>query len=186
MFALTQGCATAPPARRDNLCAIFAEKPVWHQASRRAAARWGGPLAIPMAIIYHESGFRADVKPPVRFFLGIIPIGRGSSAYGYPQAQNPAWGDYQREAGSFFSDRDDFADAVDFVQWYMYKSRKINGVSQADAYRQYLNYHEGWRGYARGTYRAKPGLLATARRVEVTAKRYGAQYRDCQKQLDAR
>ncbi len=182
---LLGGCATAPPAHRDNLCDLFAERPAWYEASVKAAERWGGPIQTPLAIIHHESGFRADARPRMRYFLWLIPIGRGSSAYGYPQAQDPAWEDYQREAGSWFSDRDDFADAVDFVQWYMYKTAKINAVPQTDAYAQYLNYHEGWRGYRSGAYRRNARLRANARGVAARAQRYGAQYRACRQRLDA-
>ena len=27
------GCATAPPSNPDNICAIFREKPEWHDAA---------------------------------------------------------------------------------------------------------------------------------------------------------
>lgn len=183
---LLGGCASAPPVHRDNLCDLFTERPAWYEASLKAAKRWGGPIQTPLAIIHHESGFRADAKPRMRYFLWLIPIGRASSAYGYPQAQDPAWEDYQREAGSWFSDRDDFADAVDFVQWYMYKTAKINGVPQTDTYAQYLNYHEGWRGYRSGAHRRNANLRAIARGVAARAQRYGAQYRTCRQRLDAR
>ena len=79
-----------------------------------------------------------DAKPPMRWFL-FIPYGRGSSAYGYAQAQDPVWEDYLDEAGSFFSDRDDFVDALDFIAWYMTKTKEANGIALSDAYNQYLN-----------------------------------------------
>jgi len=116
---LSYGCATAPPEEPDNICEIFREKEDWHDASVSASKRWGGPVHLPMAIMYQESAFREDARPPMRYFLGFIPTGRGSSAYGYSQAQTPAWSDYQRESGNSWADRDDFEDAVDFVQWYM-------------------------------------------------------------------
>ena len=178
-----EGCTTAPPHEPDDLCAIFGEKRAWYTAARDAEKRWGAPLAIPMAIMYQESGFRAKARPPIRWFLGIIPIGRGSSAYGYSQAQSPAWGDYQRESGNGWSDRDDFADAMDFVQWYIDKTQRMNGVAKTDAYALYLNYHEGWGGYRRGSYRGNSALIGVAHKVEARAARYGQQYAGCRKRL---
>ena len=142
---LMAGCASAPE-KIDNICDIFTEKRSWYKAARSSSKRWGGPITVPMAIMYQESKFQHDARPPMRYFLWIIPYGRASSAYGYAQVKTGTWGDYQKDAGSMFSDRDDFGDAVDFVFWYMDKSQKRNGVSKWDAYNQYLNYHEGHGG----------------------------------------
>jgi len=183
-IALLGGCASAPPRNADDICEVFREKRDWHKASRKAEQRWGTPVHIPMAIMYQESGYRAKARPPMRYFLGFIPRGRSSSAFGYAQAQTPAWSDYQRESGNDWSSRDNFADAVDFVQWYIDKSHRINGVAKTDVHAQYLNYHEGWGGYRRGSYRAKPALDQTARRVEQRAARYAAQYASCRDELE--
>lgn len=177
------GCASAPPREPDDLCAIFRERRGWHDAAREAEARWGAPLALPMAILYQESGFRAKARPPMRFFLGLVPLGRGSSAYGYAQAQGPAWNDYRRESGNGWAGRSDFDDAIDFVQWYIHKSHRTNGIAKTDGFRQYLNYHEGWTGYRRGHWRGNAGLLAAARRVEARAARYARQYAGCRHEL---
>jgi hypothetical protein len=182
-LACLGGCASGPPSRPDDLCAIFAEKPSWHAAARDAEERWGAPLAIPMAILYQESGFRADARPPRRWFLGFIPLGRPSNAYGYPQAKPAAWKDYRNESGNGWAERDDFGDAMDFVQWYIDKSHRLNGTARTDAYALYLNYHEGWGGYRRGSWKGKGPLMATARKVETRAKRYGQQYAGCREEL---
>ena len=55
--------------------------------------------------------------------------GRVSSAYGYAQAKDETWADYKREAGGWGASRDDFADALDFMGWYIQKSQRVNGVS---------------------------------------------------------
>ena len=94
----------------------------------------------------------------MQYFLWIIPTGRASSAYGYSQAKTMTWSDYIRESKNSGADRDDFDDAIDFMGWFAYKTHKINGVSKWDAYGQYLNYHEGWGGYKRGTYKKKKWL----------------------------
>jgi hypothetical protein len=180
---LVTGCASGPPREPDDLCAIFREKPDWHEAAQDSEKRWGAPLGIPMAFLYQESGFRAKARPPMHWFLGFIPVGRGSSAYGFSQAQTPAWKEYQQESGNGWSDRDEFADAMDFVQWYIDKTQRLNRVSKTDAYDQYLNYHEGWGGYRRSSYRGKPQLVALARKVETRAARYQKQYAGCREEL---
>lgn len=180
---LLDGCASAP-TRPNNICDIFEEKPGWYRATTSAAKRWGGPVYVPLAIMYQESSFINDAKPPIRWFLGFIPYGRGSSAYGYAQVKDATWRDYRREAGSVFSDRDDFADAIDFIFWYMDKSQRLNGVSKWDARNQYLNYHEGHGGYGRGSYKNKAWLLNVAEQVDRRSKTYAAQYSQCKKQLD--
>jgi hypothetical protein len=138
-----------------------------------------------MAIMYQESRFQYDAQPPMEYFLWIIPIGRASDAYGYSQAKTPVWGEYQDDAGSMFSERDDFEDAIDFVGWYMNRTSKINKVSKWDAYAQYLNYHEGHGGYRRGSYKSKAWLQQVARKVEARSKRYGQQYWGCKDDLAA-
>ncbi|PCJ38434.1 MAG: hypothetical protein COA75_00925 [Cellvibrionales bacterium] len=180
---LVTGCAS-PPAKPNNICDIFTEKRSWYKAAMSSSKRWGGPVSVPMAIMYQESGFKHDAKPPMRYFLWIIPYGRASSAYGYAQVKTGTWGDYQKDAGSMFSDRDDFGDAMDFVFWYMDKSQKRNGVSKWDAYNQYLNYHEGHGGFARGSYKKKAWLKGVARKVERRSKTYSAQFGQCKKSLE--
>jgi hypothetical protein len=181
---MLSACATAPPEHPNNLCKIFDEKPDWYDAALDARERWGVPVHIPMAIMYQESSFKYDAAPPMQYFLGFIPIGRASDAYGYSQAKTPVWGEYVDDAGSAFSDRDDFEDAIDFVGWYMNRSSKINKVSKWDAYAQYLNYHEGHGGYRRGSYNKKPWLKKVARKVEARAKKYSEQYWTCKEDLD--
>ena len=56
---------------------------------------------------------------------------------------------------------------------------RVNGVPLHDAYNQYLAYHEGKAGYARGTYRAKSWLPEVARDVQAWAARYDAPAAAC-------
>ena len=170
--------STSRPANPEDLCAIFQEKSDWYEATLDMTKKWGTPPQVPMAMMYQESSFRYDAQPPMRYFL-FIPLGRPSSAYGFAQVKDETWADYQRETGNRWADRDDFADAIDFMGWYTAKAQKVNGVSKWDAYRQYLNYHEGWGGYRRGTYKQKAWLMRTAQKVEARSRRYAAQYRQC-------
>lgn len=177
-------CATPPPKNPDNICAIFFEHRDWYDSSKDMKEAWGTPIHVPLAMMYQESSFKHDAQPPMQYFW-FIPIGRASDAYGYAQAKTMTWDDYQRETGNSWADRDDFADAIDFMGWFTAKTYKINGVSKWDAYGQYLNYHEGWGGYKHKSYKKKPWLIKVSRKVDRRSKRYAAQLRGCQENLDS-
>jgi len=179
------GCATAPPNQPDNLCRIFQEKSGWYKAANKSEQRWGAPIPLQMAIIYHESAFVANARPPRGRLLWIIPWKRPSSAYGYTPALDSTWDMYVREAGSRWASRRDFADATDFVGWYIDKSAAMLGIAKTDAYSQYLAYHEGQGGYRRGSYRGKPRVRNTARRVAARSAKYGRQLQTCRAELEA-
>lgn len=172
------GCTTSRPTNINDLCSIFKEKPDWYDEAKDANKKWGTPIHVLMAIMRQESGFVADAQPPMQYFL-FIPIGRASSAYGYPQAQDPVWGEYKDQAGGMFSSRDDFGDSIDFIGWYTNQSQKRNGISKWDAYNQYLNYHEGWGGYSRKTYKSKTWLINVAKKVASRAAEYSIQLKKC-------
>ena len=179
------GCASkAKPKNIDNVCAIFKDKPHWYRAAKKSAERWGGPIHVPMSIMYQESSFRAGAKPKMQYFLWVIPTGRPSNAYGYAQALKSTWKEYEKAVGSRSPDRDDFRDAIDFVFWYMNTTHQRNGISKWDAYGNYLNYHEGQGGYSRGTHLKKQWLLNTAKRVDARSKRYATQLGQCRSELD--
>ncbi|WP_440903949.1 hypothetical protein ACMZOO_14100 [Catenovulum sp. SX2] len=183
--AILAGCATSPPQKPDDLCEIFYEHRDWYDAAADARDKWGVPIHIPMAMMYQESSFKSDAQPPMEYFLGFIPIGRASSAYGYSQAKTMTWDDYKRETGNGWADRDDFEDAIDFMGWFIYKTHKINGVSKWDANKQYLNYHEGWGGYRKKTYNKKKWLQNVALKVQRRAETYGAQLKRCEEDLQS-
>lgn len=183
---LISACATKPqPRTTSNICEIFKENPSWYRSAKRSVAKRGGNLHVPMAIIYQESSFKAKARPPMNYFLGFIPIGRASNAYGYAQALKSTWAEYERDAGSKWRSRDNFGDAFDFVLWYMNNSQQRNSVSKWDAYAHYLNYHEGQGGYARGSYHSKIWLVNTAKKVDARAKHYAAQLSGCRAHLDS-
>ncbi|MEE2000972.1 hypothetical protein QWY20_05860 [Alkalimonas sp. MEB108] len=180
---LLAGCSTPPPQNSSNICDIFKEHRSWYKAAANTRDKWGVPIHVPMSMMFQESSFRHNARPPMRYFLGFIPYGRASSAYGYSQAKTETWADYQRETNRRFASRSNFADAIDFMGWYMDKTHRINGVSKWDAYNQYLNYHEGWGGFQRGTYRNKTWLISVARRVDDRAQMYATQLASCEKEL---
>ena len=173
---------TNRPDNPENICDIFRQNSDWYEAALDMQTRWRVPLTVSMAMMYQESGFRHDAKPPMDYFL-FIPLGRRSSAYGYAQVKDETWGDYKDQTGNSWADRDDFADAIDFMGWYSYKTSRVNKVAPSDAYNQYLNYHEGWGGFRRGTHYQKRWLLKTSRVVDARAKRYAVQFQQCRSSL---
>ena len=181
---LLSSCATPPPQNPDNICEIFKEHRAWYEAAKETQEKWGVPVHVPIAMMYQESSFRHNAAPPMEYFLGFIPIGRTSSAYGYAQAKTMTWDDYLKETDNGWADRDDFEDAMDFMGWFIYKTHKINGVSKWDANKQYLNYHEGWGGYHRGSHYKKKWLLRVAKKVNNRSIKYAKQYKSCKKELD--
>ncbi|RUO19268.1 hypothetical protein CWE08_09770 [Aliidiomarina iranensis] len=184
LVVITAGCATAPPREPDNICNIFEERRDWWRAAKDMNKEWGVPIHVPMSIMYQESSFKHNAAPPRKYFLGFIPWGRISDAYGYAQAKTMTWDDYIRETGKRRARRDNFDDAIDFIGWFMDKSQRINGVSKWDAYAQYLNYHEGWGGYQRQTYLQKEWLVQVARRVDARAITYAQQLNQCEEKLN--
>lgn len=172
----------APPRNPEDLCAIFGEKREWYLSARQAQADWGVPEAVQMAIIYQESSFRARARPRRRI-LWIFPGPRRSSAYGYAQALDSTWAQFQRDTDQPRAGRHRFADVTQFVGWYAGEIHRLTGIAHDDAYRLYLAYHEGPGGYARGTYTKKAWLMQTARKVEARAARYQRQYDACQDRL---
>lgn len=177
------GCATAPPQNQSNLCEIFREKPSWYDDAVDMQEEWGTPIQVAMAFVKQESSFRHDARPPKDYLLGFIPWGRVSSAYGYAQAQDPAWEDFQK-ATNHGGSRTNFGDALMFIGWYTHETQRQLGVSKWDSYNQYLAYHEGRGGFKRKSYQAKPSLIRVARKVEQQAKDYGWQLKQCRQELE--
>lgn len=178
------GCTVTPPKNVSNICDIFFEKRDWFDTASDIRDKWGVPIHVPMSMMYQESSFKAKARPPKDYvFFGLIPWGRVSTAYGYSQAKTPTWDDYKRETDNSWADRTDFDDAMDFMGWFISKTHQLNAVSKWDAELQYLNYHEGWGGYRRGSYHKKPWLKKVAKTVKARSLRYATQLKSCEKEL---
>ena len=167
------------PRDLDNACAVVAQRPAYLRAMQAAERRWGVPVAVQMAAIHQESKFVGNARTPHQFALGIIPVGRQSSAFGYSQALDGTWEEYLKATGKRRARRDDIRDATDFMGWYMAETSQRMGIPTSDAASQYLVYHEGRSGYASGSHRSKPWLLAVAGRVQQRAEMYQAQLISC-------
>ncbi|MTE00612.1 lytic transglycosylase [Paracoccus sp. YIM 132242] len=169
------------PRQLDNACAIVAERPAYYRAMKATERRWGIPIHVQMAAIHQESKFIGDARTPHQYALGVIPIGRQSSAYGYSQALDGTWEEYQKETGNRRAKRDNIRHATDFMGWYMHNSSRRLGISKGDATAQYLAYHEGRSGFARQSYLGKPWLVRVANQVGARAQMYRAQLVSCRK-----
>ncbi|MFT7592923.1 MAG: hypothetical protein ACI8R4_000234 [Paracoccaceae bacterium] len=179
ILASCGGGYQAPPRNLDDACSIAKQRPKYMKTFKATQRKWGVPVSVQMATIYQESKYRSDARTPFRYVLGVIPMGRQSSAYGYSQALDGTWDQYRRETGRRSAKRDRIKDASDFIGWYMTKSHEKNGIALSDARNQYLAYHEGHTGYARGSYKGKSWLVRVAASVDARAKMYDGQLRTC-------
>lgn len=177
-------CATRygdAPRNLDNACSIVNERPSYLRAFRATQRKWGVPVPVIMAMIWQESKFISNNRPPHQYVLGVIPVGRQSSALGYSQALDGTWAEYQRDEGGRGARRTDIHDSADFMGWYMAQTVEETGVALNDTRNQYLAYHDGRTGYLRGTWRSKSWLIRIADDVAARAVMYDTQLRGCGK-----
>ncbi len=167
------------PRNLDNACTILQQRPEYARAFKATERRWNVPVHVQMATIYQESKFVGNARTPFRYVAGVIPMGRLSSAYGYSQALDGTWEEYQAATGKRSAKRNRIKDASDFMGWYMNESKRRNGIPLSDARRQYLAYHEGHSGYARRTYNRKSWLVRVSSEVGQRSTMYRSQLRGC-------
>ena len=176
---VASGLANAAPKDPNNICTILAQNKGWYTAAVKASQLWELPMHIGLAFIHRESSFVAKAKPPRKKVLGIVPWRRSSSAYGYAQATDEAWKDYKKDTGRRFVQRDDFADALDFIGWYNDRSHKLLKLRKSDAYRLYLAYYNGYTGYSQGRWRKSNTIKGYAKKAAAQASLYKKQLRSC-------
>ncbi|WP_223807869.1 lysozyme-like domain containing protein [Marinobacter sp. R17] len=176
----------APPTNPDNICDIFSEHPDWYDEAAASQARWGTPIATQIAFVRQESAFQSRIQPPRTKLFGVIPWSRPTSAFGYAQALDPAWGEYMEDAGSVFADRSQMKHALDFIGWYNARTHRQLGLSLDNTRDLYLAYHEGPTGFVRQSYKKRPWVQRVANRVTTHATTYAAQLEQCEAQLRCR
>ena len=184
LVLLLAACASSPPESVADICEIFEDRRGWYNAAKRAEQRWGIPVSINMAFIYQESSFQSRAKPARKKFLWVFPGRRPSSAYGYAQALDETWQEYEQKSGNSRASRRNFSDAIDFVAWYNANSARISDISNNNAMHLYYAYHEGNGGYQRATYSDKQWLVDTAARVQTNSNRFAGQLDGCRRELD--
>ena len=171
--------AGAQPWRGDeNICAILAQDKSWPADTLRASRRWQVQPWLPLAVIYHESRFEAQARPPMKHINGIWQ--RPSSAYGFAQAIDSTWNEYNAKVSSkVILMRDEYQDAVDFASYYLRHIMDSLDVSPTRVDLLYLAYHEGISGYTNKSYSSKKWLIKTSGRVAATAALFHRQWLSC-------
>ncbi len=173
-------CASSPPRNKSNACLLLYEKDEWLMPLKKVATRWAIPEHTILAIMFHESRFIADARPPRRTVFGVGLLGRRiSSAYGYSQALDGTWKEYMAATGNWSARRTSFSDSADFIGWYLNRSVTYLNISPRNAYDLYLSYHQGIAGFRRGSYKNKPAIKRYAKKVQATAIEYKSQIDTC-------
>ena len=180
-FFLITSCSSIPSNTSDG-CSIFKERYLWYKHAKKSEQKWGTPIYIQLAIIKWESGFDWLAKPPRQKIFKVLPYKRPSSSFGYSQAVKGTWEQYKKETGNKVASRARFKDSVDFIGWYTSKSKSILNISQKDAFKQYVAYHEGWGNYK--YYKKKEKVINLAKRVEKQSSIYKKQLSQCRNSLN--
>lgn len=173
------GGGSGIPRNLDNACSLLRERPEYVRAFQRVERRHDIPAHVMMAMIHQESKFDSNARTPHRYALGVIPMGRQSSAFGYSQALDGTWEEYRQETGDRGARRTNINDATEFMAWYMKGTTEKLGIPLWDARNQYLAYHDGRAGYARGSYKSKAWLVEVSAKVATRSEMYRGQLADC-------
>jgi hypothetical protein len=181
LTVIVGACSFIPSKKmsQGDACSIIETKRSWKSVLLKSESKWGVSPGMQLSFILTESNFRPRAKTQKKYFLGIFPTGRLSSAFGYAQAIDSTWEEYQKKSGNRFSSRTDFSDSVDFIGWYASETKRKLKISKADVFNQYLAYHQGHKGYERGAYKSKSNLVNAARRTENNARKFDAQFQNC-------
>jgi hypothetical protein len=180
-YLIISGCMNVPKNQGDA-CSIIKQKKSWRSALKKTERKWGVSPGMQLAFIKTESNFRPTARTERKYFLGVIPSGRISSAYGYSQALDGTWKEYKKSTGHKYHRRSNFAHSTNFIGWYINKTNKILKISKKDAYRQYLAYYKGWGDYK--NYSKDKKAIIYAKSVKDMALKYRKQLTICKKNLD--
>ena len=172
------GCVGVPK-NQENACSILKHKKSWRSALKKTEGKWGVSPGLQLAFIKTESNFRPTARTQRKYFLGLIPSGRISSAYGYSQALDGTWKEYKKSTGNRSHRRSSFSHLKNFIGWYVTKSNRLLGISKNNAYLQYLAYHQGQAGFKTGAYKSKSGLLKVAKKTAHNKKIFDQQLKKC-------
>ena len=178
-FSASCGMRPSVPSNQENACQIIKFRNSWIRAINKTYKKYGISAGMQLSFILTESNFRPRAKTSRKYFLGLLPSGRLSSAFGYAQVIDSTWEWYQKSSGNRFSSRTSFADSVDFIGWYANQSESKLGISKSDVYNQYLAYHQGHKGFSLGKFKDKPNLINAAKTTEKNAKKFNRQLRHC-------
>lgn len=168
-----QSSGSNPPADiHEDICKIYAFDRKWQDAAKASERKWGTPEYILLAFIHQESKFVKHARPSYR---GASE----STSYGYSQAQEFTWKEYQDAVNNPRAKRTNIYDSLDFIGWYNDVSNQRNNIPKMDAQNLYLAYHEGNGGFERKTYQKKPWLIKVSKNVQSLANSYKYQLSHC-------
>jgi hypothetical protein len=173
------GCMASRPKNINNACSIITEYPDWYYDAKDSYQKWGVPISVQFAMIRSESHFKANALPPRNWYLGFIPGARVSTAYGYSQALDGTWEQYERSTGNYGASRTNFADAVDFIGWYGDFINKRLKIRKTDTYQLYLAYHQGPNNFHKISNSKHAALIRYAKKTQAWAWKYAGQLKKC-------
>jgi hypothetical protein len=166
--------------KANNICDVLSNHTNWYHSLEDVEKKWNVRKDLILAFIHQESRFQSDARPHKDVHIANNTL---SNAYGFAQVKDETWDWYQTKTQHYNARRDVFADAIDFMGWYMNESTKRLRISKRDVVRQYLSYHEGQGGFEQRTFLKKPWLLKVAKKVQKKAKLYRSQLKRCEKRL---
>ena len=177
-YIIISGCIGIPKNQEDA-CSMIKQKKSWRTALKKTERMWGISPGMQLAFIKTESNFKPTARTQRKYFLGLIPSGRISSAYGYSQALDGTWKEYKKSTGNRYHRRSNFAHSTNFIGWYADKTKRLLGISKNNAYLQYLAYHQGQAGFKTGAYKNKKALLKVANKTALNKKKFDRQLKKC-------
>ena len=177
-YIIISGCIGIPKNQEDA-CSMIKQKKSWRTALKKTERMWGISPGMQLAFIKTESNFKPTARTQRKYFLGLIPSGRISSAYGYSQALDGTWKEYKKSTGNRYHRRSNFAHSTNFIGWYADKTERLLGISKNNAYLQYLAYHQGQAGFKTGAYKNKKALLKVANKTALNKKKFDRQLKKC-------
>lgn len=151
----------------DDACDLFQQKIGWRTITSEASEKWGIPVSVILAIMHQESRFKSTAAA------------KTSTAFGYSQALDGTWAEYQAEMNTSHAVRTSLSDSADFIGWYMTRTEEKIGLPLDDVAAHYLSYHEGPAGYRSKRWKKQSKLIQISENVAERAKVYEVQLRQC-------
>ncbi len=161
----------------NNACLILKENNDWLESSYESHKKWGIPISILLSFIKTESSFIYNARPIKE--EGFFFDSYYSSAFGFSQALDGTWTEYQFLNEKPNAKRTSFADSVDFVGWYLNRVSASSSIGKHDIYNLYLAYHEGVTGWKRKSYLKKKWLVKKAKKIEASTIEFSKQIKNC-------
>ena len=184
MVSLLSGCAKEYSYQdyTDDICKVVNGHFGWRSSLKKTQQYYAISPGLVLSVIFHESSFNANARPPATKVMGFIPW-QSATAFGYAQIKNETWAWYKSHNPGYFQSRTQFSDATQFIGWYhqvflarLKKEGYRHPVSDADFY---ISYHEGIGGFLHQDWQKKDWLVKKAERVDQLAQRYNQQLKHC-------